>query len=161
MKPTICMVSSGPGHGASQQAQGHRSHRTRQTRRVFLPVSTGLSHMAGHGVDGAPVDHGYRLQRRQTTNHRPPPSRRPLCCAFLSICFPVPVFVQRDCLRLLSVCVRPGYVSNKDRRATCLRWAAHSKGGEGSATRRFAASGNCDRIFVVVLRRCKASGGGK
>jgi hypothetical protein len=137
MKPTVCMVSGGPGHGASQLAQGDRSHRTRQTRRVFLPVSTGLSHMAGHGDDGAPVDHGYRLQRRQTTNHRPrAPSLRPLCCAFSSTCFPVRVFVQRDCLLLLVGfwAARVRVQQRRTRNVSQVGGAFHGRRGQRNST---------------------------
>jgi hypothetical protein len=143
----------------SQQAQGPRAHRTRQTRRVFLPVSTGLSHMAGHGDDGAPVGHGYRLQRGQTTNHRSAPSLRPPCRTFLSTCFPACLCARLSSSPCWFVCGQGGVQQRPTRSVSQV--AAHSKGGEGSATRRFAASGSCDRIFVVVLRRCKASGGGK
>jgi hypothetical protein len=75
---------------SSQQAQGDISHRMRQTRRVFLPVSTALSHTGGHRDDGAPVvDRGPWMQAAAWTNHKPPSSctlTTAFVASFLSTC---------------------------------------------------------------------------
>jgi hypothetical protein len=90
----------------SQQAQGDRSHRMRQTRRVFLPVSTGLSHTAGHGDDRRPsrpwsMDAGCTVDKPQTTIILHLHSR--LVTSFWSTCFPVLAFAGGTICRFLLV----------------------------------------------------------
>jgi hypothetical protein len=86
LKPTVCMVSTFQAMITSGESGGDRSHRMRQRRRVFLPVSTVVSHTAGHGDDGAPSEPWNRLQPEQTTEHQAAPW--PLCPRLRAVLFP-------------------------------------------------------------------------